>query len=140
MKWYELAPEIRLATALHGSIFKWEQIKEGNIVCLGQNNCPLCHLYWNTSQTSCQGCPVYEKTRQTGCQGTPLQMLDNMDDNTEWGEFNKHVSAILVDHIQDAEIEFLMSLPGKRSLSPEIRTNVEEWVLERSGITPKENY
>ena len=139
MKWDKIPDlDLRTAAALHGSIFKWEQIKEGNIVCLGQNNCPLCHLYWNTSPStidgSCTGCPVFEKTGKTGCQNTPLAMMDNLDfENTDEG-YHPDVQQVLLKYLHLAEIEFLKSLPGKRILTPEIREDVEYWVLEKSGL------
>lgn len=83
----------RTLKALKGSIKKWEKIVDGTGTDKGPDNCPLCKLFFDS--TDCLGCPVNNATGKTGCRGTPYDDYSLAAD--------KHVPAL-------AELDFLKSL------------------------------
>ncbi len=56
-----------------GSIKKWESVKDGTIMELGGNNCPLCREYIYRLQIGCKECPIYLRTGKVNCFGTPYE-------------------------------------------------------------------
>ena len=54
--------------ALKGSIRKWQRIVAGDGHDEGNDNCPLCKVYFDRN---CKGCPVAKATGEIQCGGTP---------------------------------------------------------------------
>ena len=54
--------------ALRGSIKKWELIVLGRGTDEGDDNCPLCHMFFDND---CIGCPVSARTGHSNCVGSP---------------------------------------------------------------------
>lgn len=64
----------KTATALEGSIKKWEAIVDGSGKDMGCDNCPLCKLFYDDW---CDGCPVKERTGLAECYGSPYENYRN---------------------------------------------------------------
>lgn len=103
--------EEKTLKALHGSIAKWEGVRDGTISDSGIYNCPLCILFFNTlgqsDDIACKGCPVYEKTGKQYCVATPYTQW------TEAGLKGCYASNSHERRLAQAEIDFLKSLLPK---------------------------
>lgn len=81
----------RTKEALEGSIKKWEGIVDGTIIDRGQDNCPLCQLFF---ENSCRGCPVSIRSGKRFCRNTPYDDYDVTESQDA----------------AEAELDFLISL------------------------------
>lgn len=86
--------------ALKGSIAKWEAIVAGTGTDQGPDNCPLCHLFW---ESGCDLCPVWRSTGMSACRSTPYQEYDD-------ASYNYGVASPQAKAAAQAELDFLRSL------------------------------
>ena len=90
--------------ALNGSIAKCGGVRAGGIRDLGNENCPLCHLFL---EACCDGCPVSQRTGKPYCAGSPyLEWVDAGGDGV-------YATTKKLKRIASAEIKFLKSLLPK---------------------------
>ncbi len=100
----------KILKALNGSIKKWEGIAAGTGKDFGPRNCPLCKMFWKSSDdwisgVSCYGCPVLEATGRHACNATPYQDWADLETNTATTPKAKKAAL--------AELNFLKSLLPK---------------------------
>ena len=98
--------------ALKGSIKKWEGIVAGEVADNGNENCPLCKLFFDNW---CHRCPVAKDAGEIRCSSTPY---------TDWSLSVRHRGTFFVpDYAEDdesvmcavLELEYLKSLLPSRS-------------------------
>lgn len=99
--------------AIHGSIKKWEGIRDGQLADLAQENCPLCQMFyidstWNTEK-ECTGCPIREKTGYPGCHG-----VDEYDDVSDELDINHMASSERAKNACQEMINYLKALLPKK--------------------------
>jgi hypothetical protein len=102
--------DARTLTALQGSIAKWEAIVYGGGIDMGEQNCPLCVLFFHLRD--CDGCPVSAKTGFEACVKSPYpDWLDSWAAST--GIYPNGEIFVIDDatHVAaKAELAFLRSL------------------------------
>ena len=113
--------------ALLESIFiKWENILSCKEDENGDEDCPLCKMFFNDN---CEGCPVKETTGLVSCDDTPYNEWDDNapkhNNHSKWlGEY----PSIDVIYLAVKEQEFLISLLSKKD-----RDNLE--VIHKDFMT-----
>ena len=95
--------------ALKGSVKKHEDILAGTGRDKGNENCPLCQLFW---KDSCQGCPIFNKTGVKFCNYTPYDKWEQHIVNVRKMDL---VNGDIIycpecERLVKLEIEFLKSL------------------------------
>ena len=102
-------------TALKGSIEKWKKIVAGTGEDHGQENCPLCALFYKDDGSQeedkeCVGCPVMKKTGDPYCTSSPyVAWLDASPS----GEIPTKASSPALLDAAKQELAFLKSLLPK---------------------------
>jgi hypothetical protein len=98
--------------ALKGSIRKWERIIDGKGIEDGNENCPLCKLFYWT--VDCRGCPVSKKTKINCCSKTPYdEWHDHQTDKHNKFEELK-IRCETCKKLAQKELDFLKSLLSKK--------------------------
>lgn len=98
--------------ALRESIVKWENILDGTGVDDGEENCPLCKLYF---EGWCVHCIIFEETGESECVKTPYRKwMEHQDkchgDKEIGGEDTCIIECRWCRHYAEQELEFLRSL------------------------------
>lgn len=102
----------RALKALGGSIKKWKAIADGTGLDFGNENCPLCHEFYdgaNTFVDNCLDCPIFKKTGQPYCRGTPYSNFCKCVDADQYAETKEQKKAaramldFLIDLLPEAE-------------------------------------
>lgn len=88
--------------ALKGSIKKWRGIVAGTEIDHGSDNCPLCQLFVERTE-SCRGCPVQERTGRNYCHRTPYIAFYHATDGRHAAEDSRCAARACVPAFAAAE-------------------------------------